>query len=125
VALFTEEFVRYDRDGGGVKATAQIRPSRTTTAKPAADGFAKEAEEVTGVLFVPTVTDFFGEIEIPIAAFLDAARSHPHEVGSRKTEDVPPEGLFTMSNLCGEILGHHAFVGRSLYPRIVKKLMKL
>src|SRR5258706_5373815 len=57
-ALFAEEFVRDDADRGRVESSAQIRTDGTTTTEAAADGFAKEVEELLGVLLVGLAANF-------------------------------------------------------------------
>ena len=79
--LFTEEFVRDNGNRGGIEPAAQIRAYGTATAQSAADGFAKEVEELSGVLVAGLIANFLREIEVPVATFLDAAGSDPHEVG--------------------------------------------
>ena len=78
--LVTEEFVCNNGNRGGIEPAAQIRADGTATAQAAADGFAKEVEKLRGVLVAGLIANFLREIEVPVATFLDAAGSHPHEV---------------------------------------------
>jgi hypothetical protein len=123
--MFAENLIRDNGDGGGVESAAQIRANRATTAEAATHRFAKEVEEVAGVSFIGFIADLLGEIKVPVASFLDAAGSYPHEVGGGQAENAFPEGFLAMGYLTGEVLGHHAFVGDLLYSRMMEELVKL
>src|ERR1700687_543449 len=80
---------------------------------------------MSSVLIGGVVTNLLYEIEVPVAALLNAAESYPHEVGRRQPEDAFPQGLLAMCDLSSEILGHHSFIGNFPHSRIVKELVKL
>src|SRR5579859_1538871 len=68
--LFVKEFVRDNGNRGGIEPAAQLRADGAAAAQSPADGFAKQVEQMSGVLLGGLIADFFCEIEVPIATFL-------------------------------------------------------